>query len=241
MSKTKNEITTSSKELGNQIVPNLFNDIDFNGLNNAIDNMAAASGDLSESEKQVAGEIIDNWNDSVVSRLDEKTSEMESIIDFFNAKLSRTNMSNMELEDFGPALAEKTNTKQAYDKITNNLQDLDQLEDSKPQKPAKSEKDTLEEDIKKQNKYEAERAVHKLKEARLEQTLRNNIGKWKREMNESDVVADMLRQARKFMKASRTMYNEANDKAQLAKLNISIASESARTSLRNLVDFTINM
>lgn len=238
----KNEIVIAAgQELGNDLIPNLFGDIDFNGLNNAIENMAEASGELDKEEKELACSIIDDWNESVVERLRRKEHEMNGLISFFDPKSPHTYIAGMDIEEFGPVLAEKTNTAELYEKYQASTKSLEDLRKEEPERPIKSESTSFEEDIKAQKEYEAKYSIYSLKRARLERERNKAIGEWKLAMNETETVKELIKSARKFTRGVNGMYQQAQDKSQLAKLNISISSSSARESLKELLTFTTKL
>lgn len=231
-------VVVTGRELGNTFVPDLFGDIDFNGLSGALDAMADASGELTVEEKEMAIGIVKEWDNNVVTRLREKGYEMDTFINFFNSNYSGTNLGHLTLQEFGPELAEKTNTENEFKAVLTAEDELRQHHDSVPEQPIPSETDSYEDKVRAQKEYEAEMSIHKVKDTRLQKQLNVAIGEWKRALNETTPVKDLLAQARKFKRGVGKMQQTAHDKAQIAKLNISISSKTARDSLRELLNFT---
>lgn len=242
MSENKNEIVISAgAALGNQLVPELFKDIDFNGLNNAIESMAQASGELTAEDKELARGIIGEWEQSVIQRLYTKQGEMQSFIGFFNASLNDLHLGHLAFEEFSDELAAKTSTEDLLKKVIITKDAVDKHIGEQPERPIKSEITSFEEDVKAQKEYEAKAAIHEMKSKRLYKEHAVAVGDWKRAMNDTQIVKDLLTQARKFTRGADKMRQTATDKSQLAKLNISIASKTARDSLKELLKFTTNI
>lgn len=231
-------IVGAGAALGNMFMPDLFKDIDFNGLNAAIDKMGAASGELNEDDKDFARSIISEWNQSVVSRLNEKHGEMNYFISFFNPDNESLQLGHLGIHEFGQDLADKTSTQTEFKAVLAARDELRNHEASRPDSPIKSETDTAEDTIRKQKTYEADLAIYRAKHERLIRQVAVATGKWKRALNQDSSVKDLMSNARKFTRESGKMRDTAKEKAQLAKLNISISSGTARESLKELLEFT---
>lgn len=231
-------VVAGGKEIATAFFPDLFNDIDFNGLNNAIDKIGDSSHELSIEEKEMGVQIVEQWNNDVVTRLRAKRYEMDTLIKFFNPMDSNTNLGHLNLIDFGGELAEKTVTKSEFGKVLSLEDELRNHELTRPEKPIKEETTTYEEDLRNKSKYEGDLAVWDLKRQRLQRQLNVSVGEWKRALNETQPIKELLTDARKYVRGAGKMESDAHNKGQMAKLSISISSKNARDAMKELMKFS---
>lgn len=237
----KNQVAISGAEVGNSIIHNLFNDIDFDGLNGAISEMAKTNKDLTPDEKEMARNIIDEWNGSVIDRLRNKSRDMRGLLYFFRPESNGTVINNINLEDFGPEIAKNTNTVKEFEIVLSLIEQSRDIQNNKPVEQPRPANSTTEEEIERKNNYQTEMGLYELQRTRVNKETNIAIGKWKTIMCESNVVKEILAGARKFERGYDDMTRQAKEKSQLAKLNISISSDVVRKSLTELLTFTENM
>lgn len=238
MTEKKNEvIVLTGKGLAEELLPNLFSDINFGGLNAAIDKMGESSHQLDLDEKQMAIGIIEDWNSNVVKRLGNKEQDM-NVIEWFFKENYQLNLGHMSLREFGDDLARKTDTLVSYNAMQQAEKELQASYDSKPEAPIKDTTTTLEEQIKEGKEHEAAVLLYDIKHAKLQKLYNSSVIKWKRALLETDVVKDLLVSVRKQKRAFSKFYAEADDKTQLAKMSISISSSTARDALKELFKFS---
>lgn len=238
MTEQKNEvIVLTGKGLAEELLPNLFSDINFGGLNNAIDKMGESSHQLTIEEKQMAIGIIEDWNSNVVKRLHNKEQDM-SVIEWFFKDNYQLNLGHMSLDEFGEDLANKTETLALYNEMRQAEKELQASSDDRPIAPIKDTTTTLEEQIQEGKKYEAEVLLYDIKHAKLQKLYNSSVIKWKRALLGTDIVKDLLVNVRKQKRAFSKFYTEADDKTQLAKMSISISSDKARDALKELFKFS---
>lgn len=241
MTENKNELVLSGKDFANQLIPNLFSDIDFDGLNNVIDNMANVSGALSDDDKDFARNLISEWNDTVIIRLNDKNSEAQGFVRFFEPNNQDLYLNHLAFEDFAYDVADKTNTIPQYEAVVKAQEELELFKSTKPESVTTDPDLPLTEDIKRRQQYEADYAIYQLRMDKLKRQLSLAITKWKREMGKEKVIKDLLTQSRKMANGTAKMRDAATSKAQLAKLNITISDQATREALKELVEFSINI
>lgn len=227
--------------IGNKLLPDLFHDIDLEGLNNAIENIARVNKELEPEEKALARDIITDWNESVVGRLKSRENEMRGVIAFFNARSDYEFMNGQSIEDFGPELAAKTGTTTELDEAISAIHSLDDLQNTNPERPVLSKEDTFEERVHIQKEYDTKKALYQMDVAKSERKKAIAIGKFKRALLANKDVQTLVNEAKKSVNGTDKLIHMTKEKGQLAKLNISISSEKARDALKELLSFTTNI
>lgn len=238
----KNELSLNTgATIGNQLLPDLFHDIDLNGLSQAIENIGDVSGELEPKEKEFAREIITEWNDSVIGRLETRSQQMRGVIQFFDHRSADQLLNGESLEDFGHELAAQTGTEKELDVILTANRTLADLEYLAPERPIVSPDDTHAQTIQEENKYQAAKAIHQIEKRKLERKRDSAVGTFKRALLGHDDIKTLVKEAKRSYNGTDKLVHMTREKGQLAKLNISISSEKAREALKKLVSFTSNI
>lgn len=235
-----NQIVPSqqSQQLSASLARDLFKDIDFTGINAAIEAIANHSGDLDKEGKQEANKIIDQWAYDVVDRLQKRNRENNEFIHFFDVNIQS---SEDKLETIGFELAERTNSMEAYNKLMNAIDAVNAYRNHKPIKEEVDIDDTITTQTEKAKQFEKNNSLYEIKKKRLENERKMFEAAWKREIRETELVKQLLKDARNYSSKVDKFSDQCKDKAQLAKLNVSITSSEIRKSLRELLDFTIKL
>jgi hypothetical protein len=221
-----------------QLVNDLFRDIDFSGIAQAIENIGNHSGSLTVEEKEYATDIVKQWESDVISRLNDKAHEMQVFLNFFEPARNGY-LSNEDLfEEVGEELAKRTNTKNEYDAVVRIYKELRDLYDNRPEQPNFDENTTRKEQVEKEKAYEKEMAIYNMKVKHKERELYLADKKWKELLKQDKNVDELLKRARKFTKNLSKFKSMCHDKAQVAKLNIMVSQTNVRQALRELLNFS---
>ena len=221
-----------------------FGDIDFNKLNDTISQLANRQK-LTKVEKTSALEIIDSWNTNIIGKLD---IEKDSITQFINALygVGRQNgisdlISSQAHIDELELLIDYIGANEQYDTLIDTMDQyavVSGVLQNQPRLVIDLESTKAEEII-------------QYKDLQLEQIkvdaeckrLGNKIARLNTEIAKM-LVADkdvqtLIRGLKKKATAMNKMKTECTDKAQLAKINVTIDDNNVRDALKDLINFKI--
>ncbi len=219
---------------------NIFKDIDFSGLSAAIEAIGDHTGELEKDEKDFAIKIIGEWEDSVISRLNNHSQEMSQFVNFFsnNNYYGGGIFTDQRLE----ALADQSNTRMLYDAWQEAKEALNEHDLNAPESPWLEDPDlTYAEKQVAQQEYRVLNTKHGLATTRLTRKVNEAERTWKKAVNKDEGVKELIAKAQTYVRNVSKYSNECSDKSRLAKLNISIASKDVRASLKGLMDFAIGI
>lgn len=243
MSQTQGNNLIALSASNNQIAPlvqDLFQDIDFKGISSAIDNIANHNKTLAPEEKEMAADLVDQWEADVVSRLNNKGHEMNQFIDFFKVKGAELRKSE-QFDLIGYDMAIKTKTKKEHKALVDAIEQLSDLYDRRPDAPVEREDRTLREQLEEESQYKLDLAKHNIAEKKIKREIYLLDKKWKTQLLKNKEVNELLKKARHFTSNLHKFSNLCSDKSQIAKLNIAIANDDVRNSLRELLDFNMTI
>jgi len=222
-------------------LPDLFHDFNFADLNKSIETLANSSKVLTDKEKELAVGVVSKWEDDVIRRLNEHESELDDFIEYLDPASSRNYYHrDFELDqDQQIALAGKTGTMKELQAYLDAKQNVDDVKREKPLETELVDDTTLpyEDRVMAMADNDKAWALYNLKERRLERARDLALYNWKKALQANEDIKNMIAYARQYRRNVKKFTKEASDKAQAAKLNISIADETARQALRELIDF----
>lgn len=223
------------------ITNDLFSDIDFQGISAAIEKIGQSNGSLTTEEKEMANAIVSDWQHGVVGKLHTKNNEMNDFIGFFEVGSHGRVVGADKLEDFGELLADKTRTVLEYDALVAILEVLEDHQQTRPEQPIEREDRTYKESLEEAEAYRLGVAKYDLTQTRLYREVYQAERAWKKLVKENKEVKELLKKARRYNKDLGKFTDLARDKAQIAKLNITVSDKVVRESLRELLDFSIDI
>lgn len=224
-----------------QVANNFFN-VDFSAMNATIDNLANR-GKISAIEKHEANKIIDTWNDNVVNKL---KLEERNIKDFLSRISGSVNsgipncIENQMFIDEIEALVDYAGLQDQYEEmcdtvdeynaalaILNNIPSLD------------DDIDTTEGELiymRRDHEYAVTVAQKNLQKIGNKLARQNAamVAAFNADPNVRKIIAQLKKRATSMAKMSATCC----DKAQLAKINITIDDDAVRNTLKELVELT---
>ena len=234
-----------------QAIGGLFESVDFSGMTPLIEKIGDTSKDLSDGEKQIATQLVDQYERDVLSSLAEKGVEMKQFIEFLSTgerRINAYNFGDIENHDnymhdlYGHVLAEKTGTTGFYEAY---LEKKDELSDfrsnKKPEKEILGVDSTLKDKLKAEKDFEYEQSIFEIEQTRLERQMFRLEREWKKEVLKNKEVQELLLGAKKFSKQVTKLEKDLKNKTRLAKLNVAISSKDAREALAELMNFKISI
>ena len=247
MSKKNNETAIVVTNTGTSI-NQFFGNIDFEKLNTAVTALANRTN-LTEVEKTSALEIIDTWQENVIDKL---KLESDRIKDFLKCIGAQSNTSyrsntlanciiNQEYIDEIEFLVDKTNMNKTYNKLLEAIDEytIANANIETAQQIVIDVNTTVEDEIIQRKDIELENIRNQAAVTKIG----NKIAKLTREIltainSDKDIVASL-----RMLKRQETVLTNAAttcvDKAQIAKINVTIDDPKVRESLTDLINFTI--
>jgi hypothetical protein len=233
---TKNpEAVTAISIVGQGL--SIFKNVDFSGLNRAIDSLGDSAAELSTEEKKSAIKLIDEWQSSVVNKLHDHNSDMSCIINFFDPNnsyyygrfnevmtieklLELCNLAGVSADDF----LEASNNYEEY-KI------------NEPERPLNDPDLTETENQQAYRLFEYEKAKFNIALNRLSRIKDNKLAAIVKALAKTSQIKELLENAKGYNKKVRDLTAQCSEKTQIAKLNVTISSKSTRDALRELLQF----
>lgn len=237
---TTTAVTTAAD--ATQMVVNQFFNIDFAAMNGIIDSLANR-GELSKIEKREANEIIDTWNANVVHKLDMEVDNIRGFLDGLTSKNSDGVAKFIRSQTFVPEiemLVELTGAQDEYEALKELIEEYDNamLERRTITEPVEDIDTTKGEYIVARREYEYALTAVNAKIRNIgNNILKGNIALTQKFLASDDVKRIINQLQRKANKMTK-MRTECCDKAQLAKINITIDDANIRASLKSLIELT---
>lgn len=242
--KTSTAIATATPKTDYDMVMDQFFNIDFSAMNTIIDNLANRNS-LSKVEKKEANAIIDTWNENVINKLN---LEEEHIANFVAAITGTSAMNGIpaliKTQDFIQELetliaaagldkeyADMCDTVAEYTMAESTYRNIPKLTDD-DLNTTQGEKILMQRD----NEYT-------IAKARAEVTklgnklIRQNNDMTSKLMANPD-IKKLVTKLKRRQSSMKRMAATCTDKAQLAKINITIDDQSVRDSLKELIELT---
>jgi hypothetical protein len=233
-------IGVQNNAVAKAVVNDLFKDIDFTGISTAIENIGNVNGSLTAEEKEMANSIVDQWQNDVMARLRNRGHEMSDFVDFFEVGSNGHVRGADKLDEIGEDLATQTKTVKEFQHLQDLLDELMDLFETRPEEPSnqlninKTQKEILEEE----NQYKLDYAKYNLAVKKKQREIYLAEKAWKKLLKQNKEVAELIKKAKKFNKEMSNFTNMCHDKAQIAKLNITVSNVDVRKSLRELLNFS---
>lgn len=228
---------------------NLYNEFmrsfDSSGLASAVESLADSN--LRDTEKDHAVNILDDWNDNVLSKIRERNQKMRDLIGFFDYKFNffsvewydlppRIRRSYDDMFDYCPELAEKTDTVELYQKVISRLNDIDELIPSYPVPDYETIKDDRER-LEARQRFELAEFEAKEKIEKLITEANRSMREWIKAVNLNSDIKEMLNQARTYSRKVKVFETQCNDLTLSAKSNILLSDAGAREIIKKMINF----
>lgn len=262
MSKTKAVAVLSKeqKQIVTDNVGNMFSDIDFDGLNKIIDNIGNIKGEVTDEQRKLAGEYIDEWKDIVLRRLQDKGRLFRNLheilssrapYDFFAIERmydrgndeTASKPFNAFLQLRGTIQDEKVQKGfEELDKVYEIFDEFDTYKYKKPDMPILDEDNmTANQIVNAQMKYNTAITKYNQGERKLKFKLEKAFNMAIRQIISNQKVREFAKTIKAELEKSENAFTVAKEKAALAKMNVYIPNADLRKVLRELSEFQKNI
>lgn len=238
---TETAIVASNADITTQVINSFFN-VDFEAVNKTIDALATRAS-LTETEKQEANKIIDSWNDNVIEKLRLEENKIRDFLVKINGSAHAGIPHCIEHQiyiDEIEALVDYAKIRHLYDEMCLTVDERTTAIAAKNNIP------DIDDDI---NTTQGE-YIHMMRDheyavtvaAKNVQKLDNKLARQNAEivaaLNADANVRSIITQLKKRVNGMTKMRTACTDKAQLAKINITIDDPNVRQSLKDLIALT---
>jgi hypothetical protein len=222
---------STSLSTGTGIANSLFREVEFAPIYDSVKKLTNQK--VSDAEKETVLKIIDDWEDSIIKRLKTKGTEMSRFLHYFEVN----GCSDPLFEDVGTELSAKTNTVNEFEDLLVAKKELEVIQAKRPQQTANGLDTSEEERLTSKASYELELAKYNVVVNQATRKLKNKEIDWKTLLKEQPEVKALIVKAHRYNADLGKFTAECEDLGQLAKINVSIKSETVRDALKEMVEF----
>lgn len=248
------------------IVGNSMNQESFNALDNILDNIGKFSGDVDDATRQHGLDYINQWENLVINRINDKQRILNEVMKYFNVT-SVNDLVNCYSSRPDVLLKEFYNiiSSQMYLNVINNIANCDgdtangytskfeeHINEAEGFFDWVSENRPVKEFIDKVNSTPAELTAavlkHDLEEEKFSSKMNANATKvikhilnTVRKVNNEPNVKKFIKEIKKQAEAIKNVKSVAQEKASIAKMNMVIPNADLRKCLRELSEFQKNL
>lgn len=243
----KNEVAllSSSKKILAQVGGKMFSDIDFEKLNSTIDILGQKSGEITQEERVVASGYITDWENLVVTRLNEKSMKLVSLHRFLSLapNASYGAISDWFIGEFSTVVEDILSGENYDNKFLEAYMELQathgQIEDYRTEhaiiEPIIDINAMTKADID-ARKLQFQAAIARLNAAmsKRELSFRRSFLTFKAMLNKDKNFKAFLKALDEQSAAATEARNIVKEKASLARMNVLISSSDIREALKEL-------
>ena len=219
-----------ARERDNELM--VLEPINFNELNVSIE----ALGDnraLSDKEKEIGVNLLKEWEENVIRKLENKGYEMSRFKQFF------ANREDYRMDDAArEKLAKFAGTERLFQTYKDMEKAVSEFDLTGPQRPSLDPNRTIAENDLNFGEYEAELTKFNVEKSKVEYKKKQAYQKWFLATRKTPAVKKLLAGVDDYITKLDKYKTECRDKAHLARVNVSISDEKIRAAIREIIDFT---
>ena len=230
-----------------EIFKSMMREFDMGGLAAKVENLTDAN--LRDTEKDHAVLIINDWNENVISKINQRASNMREVIDHFEEKRDhfsyyssygdnrRLSELNSEISSYDADLADKTGTLELYGRIDTLKEKVENIISCYPTEPVIPKGEDPETAMNRRHTYEREKfqAEKVIKQAINELNIAYST--WLKTVREIDAIKEMIAQAKSYLRKVNTFKSECDDLTLMARTNVLLSDGKAKEILKDMMNF----
>jgi hypothetical protein len=219
----KNELALPSKSI-------------FDDLNKTIEKIGERGSVLSPKEKEIGFKVLQEWEENVIRKLNDKKSDCEaffSIIEHYHSEWYGRESDGAMREK----LAMMSETEKEYTEILLLEEEYDLQKLKRPREPGIDSSLTIIENDRRNYQWKKQNFEFEIELRKLGENLERKRNAWLKIVREHGSVKEMILSIRGFKRNFNELISTAKAKATNAKLNLSISDKSMREAMQELVDF----
>lgn len=224
-----------ARESRNELM--VLTDINFNQLNTSIEALGQANR-LTDKEKEIGVNLLDEWEHNVVDKLENKRYEIQRVKSFLDGRNNGYQDSDEIDELLREKLAKLSGTEKLYAAVKESKETMGDFKLSEPVRPSTDPTKTIEQNDLMYAEYEAAVMKYNIERKKVEFKIKELYRKWFLAMRKSTPVKRMVAGMSDYLVKVSKYKTECKDKAHLAKINLSISDERIRAAIKEIINFT---
>ena len=246
--KTKKKATKEvAKVTGSNIVifNDLFGDIDFSTLNGSIESLAKASGTLGEDEKRAATDILHQWEENVLERLEDRKSDIENFLNFLAGREHYGYRYEYLEDEMGmdafADLSKKTKTMKEFKSYLEAKEAFETFLLNAPEEPVDDVTVSYEDKELERREYELLRTKYEIGKKKASRKIILTRRTWIKALVANEEVRKLMGNLASYKRKLNKFKGDCKAKSQNARLNVAISSQEVREAIKELLDFAIEI
>ena len=227
------------------VFSDLFKEINFKEMDGMIEKLGDSSGNLSDHEKVKATEVIREWRREIVTRIENRIRDTEEGMCFLNPECAPEKVygkvGNLA-EGMEEEMARRTGTGKLYRDYVTALDEVLSHKKVKPSSKYEHNEDmTYEQNELAKKEYEISVIKYNSKSTRLARTAGTAFARWISAMSDHQDVKDLLNAMKKYKKTAISFKDECLRKETLAAIAVNISDPTIRTTLKEMMEFSLKI
>lgn len=228
--------TPETTALSTSVVGSILSPADFHALDELITKLGQSDAQLSDNEKTMAMQVIDQWDESVTNRIKENAETARTVLDFLSGKTVYWNVASdiieMMTEYVGeiPEYVTFTEASEEYSRATTEL-NMTRTEVVISPDMTVAEVDNAHME---QQRLEL---IAQRKEREAYAKVCNAATAYVKALNKDARIQAAKSELASYRRKASRMASTCSDKAACAKINISISNEKVRQVLHEMMAF----
>lgn len=214
--------------------------VNFGVLNDAINKLGDRSTELTIENKQLGLEIVEGWQKTVIKQLNTKEKEVNDFISTFDLSTSSIYLSDEELDTLAThtgLISEYSTYADAWERKLELERELKDIDDKyRIVSESKSTEANVKE-LKGQHLTEVYYCKAQLADANKE--CKKAVTELIKSLRKHPEVKAFIKKGNEFLSQVKNVKKAAVDKANKARINITIDNEAVRDALFDLVEFSL--
>lgn len=228
--------TDTAVTVAGSVVGTILTPADYHALDDLIEKLGAKDARLSEPEKEMALKVIDQWDESVASRIKENAETAKTVLDFLSGKMTYWSTAADIIEmmtEYVGEIPEYVAFNEAVEKYS---QATAELNASNVDIPITPDMTVAEVDNAHMEQQRAQ-LIASRKEREAYAKVSTAATAYVKALNKDARIQAAKSELASYRRKASRMATTCSDKAARAKINISISNESVRKVLHEMMEF----
>ncbi len=228
--------TTETTALSTSVVGAILTPADFHALDELITKLGESNTQLSDNEKTMAIQIIDQWDESVTNRIKENAETARTVLDFLSGKITYWNVASEIIEMVTEYVGETQEYQNFIEASEEYAATTAELNMARTEVVISPDMTVAEVDNAHMEQQRAE-LVASRKEREAYAKVCNAATAYVKALNKDPRIQAAKAELTAYRRKATRMATTCNDKAACAKINVSISNEEVRKVLHEMMEF----
>lgn len=218
------------------VVGSILTPADYQALDALIQKLGENNAQLSDTDKQMALTVIDQWDESVTSRIESNAETARAVLDFLAGKAITWNAATEIIEmmtEYVGETPEYLAFRQASDEYAEAIMKLNATNND----PVVTADMTVAEVDNAHLEKQREQLMARRKEREAYAKVSEASTKYVKALNKDSRIQAAKQELNSYKRRASRMVTNCKDKATRAKINVSISNETIRSVLHEMMEF----